>query len=82
MKPITEASFLLTFKEPEMKKILLAIGTTTLLLSGAYAQSQTQEAAPPTNTNRKSWPRPGRMRSRQASNRSRMAAPPLDKARA
>jgi hypothetical protein len=50
LKPTTEASFLLTFKEPEMKKILLAIGTTTLLLSGAYAQSQTQEAAPQTNT--------------------------------
>ncbi|WP_454902712.1 cell envelope biogenesis protein TolA [Variovorax gossypii] len=33
-----------------MKKILFALGATTLLLSGAYAQSQSQEAVPPTNT--------------------------------
>ena len=33
-----------------MKRILLAVGATTLLFSGAYAQGQSQEAAPPTNT--------------------------------
>ncbi|WP_137860686.1 MULTISPECIES: hypothetical protein [Variovorax] len=33
-----------------MKKILLVFGVATLLLSGAYAQSQSQEAAPPTDT--------------------------------
>lgn len=33
-----------------MRKSLFAIGATTLLLSGAYAQGQSQEAYPPTNT--------------------------------
>ena len=33
-----------------MKKILFAIGTATLLFSGAHAQGQSQEAAPPTDT--------------------------------
>lgn len=33
-----------------MKKILFAIGAAALLFSGAYAQGQSQEAVPPTDT--------------------------------